>query len=451
MSEKFTTQSTTSESFGDQVSLQPWSAENYADQLMDDLFSDLDNILEGTGKLPAEPMAPPEYISIQEVKVPEITMPPVVVQPQAPTQAPIPPIPPIPPANLAIAPPQQPPSPGIQPKKYSFGEILEKILWVVTALSLVGTLVLWLVHEKKLTWLSALNITPLYKSEKPELTPADLQFINYMMRSLNTIDSKGNSTTKPINNQTNLPAQSRVTLPSNNGNPPQVQTVVQPIYIPYPSNNNVPSSVRVIPAPPKPNNNPNNTKPSIKSTNKVSLIPPVLSFKPPAGPAPKVIESPYPRKLKIVRRNTENNQNVAEIPRPTRRRSENTQTNFIPFPPPPPTNGEIPILPQLSIPNPNGSSNSNTAFNPNIPPPPNTNNVAPTIPNIGPETKSTLVGVLESGNSSAALFDVNGITQRIRAGEGIGSSGWSLVSVANKEAVIRRNGEVKSVYVGQKF
>jgi Tfp pilus assembly protein PilP len=61
------------------------------------------------------------------------------------------------------------------------------------------------------------------------------------------------------------------------------------------------------------------------------------------------------------------------------------------------------------------------------------------------------VGLLELGEQSAALFDITGITQRINVGQAIGASGWTLVSVANQEAVIRRNGEVRSVYVGQKF
>jgi Tfp pilus assembly protein PilP len=68
-----------------------------------------------------------------------------------------------------------------------------------------------------------------------------------------------------------------------------------------------------------------------------------------------------------------------------------------------------------------------------------------------PGAKHTLVGLLELGDRSAALFDINGSTQRFNVGEGIGNSGWTLVSVANQEAVIRRNGEVRSVYVGQRF
>jgi hypothetical protein len=76
---------------------------------------------------------------------------------------------------------------------------------------------------------------------------------------------------------------------------------------------------------------------------------------------------------------------------------------------------------------------------------------AATAPNIAAVTHHVLIGVLELGDRSAALFDVDGIPQRIQIGEAIGASGWTLVSVQNQEAIVRRNGEVRSIYVGQKF
>jgi Tfp pilus assembly protein PilP len=63
----------------------------------------------------------------------------------------------------------------------------------------------------------------------------------------------------------------------------------------------------------------------------------------------------------------------------------------------------------------------------------------------------TLLGVLELGERSAALFEIQGVPQRVYIGERIGDSGWSLVSVANEEAVVRRNGEVRTLYIGQNF
>jgi hypothetical protein len=62
-----------------------------------------------------------------------------------------------------------------------------------------------------------------------------------------------------------------------------------------------------------------------------------------------------------------------------------------------------------------------------------------------------LSGVLNQGDRSVALFEVNGISQRFEIGESLGSSGWTLVEVTQNQAMIRRNGEVRSVYVGQTF
>lgn len=73
------------------------------------------------------------------------------------------------------------------------------------------------------------------------------------------------------------------------------------------------------------------------------------------------------------------------------------------------------------------------------------------VPNIAATSSHALVGILELGDRSAALFEINGIPQRIEIGAPIGQSGWTLVSVSNQEAIVRRNGEVRSIYVGQKF
>ncbi|MGD1905789.1 MAG: hypothetical protein ACFB0C_07325 [Leptolyngbyaceae cyanobacterium] len=72
-------------------------------------------------------------------------------------------------------------------------------------------------------------------------------------------------------------------------------------------------------------------------------------------------------------------------------------------------------------------------------------------PTAAPASRHVLVGILELGNRSAALFEIEGIPQRVYIGERIGNSGWSLVAVANGEATIRRNGEVRSIFIGQQF
>ncbi|WP_017721883.1 hypothetical protein [Kamptonema formosum] len=75
------------------------------------------------------------------------------------------------------------------------------------------------------------------------------------------------------------------------------------------------------------------------------------------------------------------------------------------------------------------------------------------VPSLAPQSPAAavtykLTGVLDIGERSGALFEIAGVAQRINIGESIGSSGWTLVSVKNQEATIRRNGEVRSIKVG---
>lgn len=117
---------------------------------------------------------------------------------------------------------------------------------------------------------------------------------------------------------------------------------------------------------------------------------------------------------------------------------------YIPVYQPPQGTAAAPTAPSLGVPGAPAAPTSGTAA------------VAPTraIPNIAPgATAYTLVGVFESSDPtrSAALFEGNGTTQRIYVGEAIGGSGWTLVSVESNEAIVRRNGEVRSIYAGQQF
>lgn len=74
------------------------------------------------------------------------------------------------------------------------------------------------------------------------------------------------------------------------------------------------------------------------------------------------------------------------------------------------------------------------------------------IPGVqAPTVARTLKGVVEMGDKSAALIEIGGVVQSFRLGESIGSSGWSLVEVSKDRAVLRRNGEVRSISVEQSF
>lgn len=141
-------------------------------------------------------------------------------------------------------------------------------------------------------------------------------------------------------------------------------------------------------------------------------------------------------------------------------------TTVIPLPsqltlPQPPATGlsklmpPLPQLPQIKLPQMKGSGQAAPSPSPAgkaLPStlPPLSPNQVPTAPSAS-TVPLTLVAVMDWGDRSAALIELNGITQRFRPGETIGNTGWSLVKVAKNEAVLRRNGEVRSIYTGQQF
>lgn len=78
-------------------------------------------------------------------------------------------------------------------------------------------------------------------------------------------------------------------------------------------------------------------------------------------------------------------------------------------------------------------------------------NAAAAVTNKKPDSEHVLVGILNLGSRSAALFNVDGNSQRAYVGDRVGVSEWSLVSVNGQDVVVRRDGEVRSIYIGQRF
>jgi len=338
------------------VSMPTQSVEADADRLMDDLFADLDRILDGGSRLPSEPIHP-EYIALKSVVVPPIIMPPpshesaLIAQNEQNRFSES--------SQINSQSNQKPPTNNLnfyQLNQKESRNFIDKILFIIACLSLIGV-VGWLIYQKKIPLPFLTKINPQTVTNNITISPEDQQFISYMLRSLELIENKNINPPKPTATALpNLPANVKIP-PIANPNNNQPQTVIERIYIPYPTAQNTPST----------NSNLN-----------------------------------------------QNNNN------------KNTTT-----PTPIPSKAPTP----LAIPTPQTTPNLDF----NVPPPP--------LPGV----THTLVGLLEAGDNSAALFDINGSTQRIKVGEAIGTSGWALVSVASQQAIIRRNGEVRSIYVGQKF
>ena len=356
--------------------IKPWSAESDADKLMDELFSDIDQILDGTSKLPTEPVKP-EYVSLQSLVIPQITMPPAVIQPQELVPQPNPEpseLKPVGSSEMVLA--QTANTPATR-SGWSF----ESFLWAAGIASLLGTIILLLIKQDRLTWPWSLNPVASSSTQNNQVADSDAQFGSYMLRSLDVIDRKTQANQQAVqatggSGTTNLPPVSDSGNSSAASN--QTPTVLERVYIPvYP-----PQAPSAFPAP-----SAAGVRPS---------APPPLRIAKPSAIAPARAAKP-------------------STPAPARAAKPSTPA------------------PSAAAPAPAVGTNLPAA--------------SPAVT----AAKHTLVGLLELGEQSAALFDITGITQRINVGQAIGASGWTLVSVANQEAVIRRNGEVRSVYVGQKF
>ena len=137
------------------TSIQPWSVDKYADQLMDDLFADIDRVLEGGSiSTPEQPQS--EYISLQPVQVSQVTLPPSWVPPDELLQGQ--------PDKLDNTPRSIVQTPmaldisveEIEPegdKHRGEGKLFEKLLLGLALASAAATLLLWRVSQGKLNWL----------------------------------------------------------------------------------------------------------------------------------------------------------------------------------------------------------------------------------------------------------------------------------------------------------
>jgi hypothetical protein len=64
----------------------------------------------------------------------------------------------------------------------------------------------------------------------------------------------------------------------------------------------------------------------------------------------------------------------------------------------------------------------------------------------------SLIKTLTTGDRPGAIFEMNNQTQTVYAGDKIGKSDWSLLTVAKGEVIVKKvGGVIRSIYVGQKF
>lgn len=392
--------------------IKPWSVEQDADALMDDLFSDFDRLLEGGTQLPRETVQF-ESSPLPSVVMPEIAAPLSLTSETSPAREVSPA------ASVAeLEKEQVRPQPaiaqskGTRQRKRGSMQHWDKILFGVACLALLGAIA-WLVARGKLNfkpnfWQSFLNagVKQSPSSEIAALSESDAQFINYMLRSLDLIDSKAASSPQAANSaQSALPP-----APGTNAASGSVPQVIERVYIPI--------------------------YPAVPGTAGGLLPSPSLS------PSPAT-SSP--------------NSSTRSAPAATPKTNDNNTRSAAPAAKPTSPQAAAPA-PQTTAPRAAASSAakppsqpSPSAPAPAAAPAPQTTASLPPAPE-PPLGKYSLVGlIVGSDGNSAALFNLNGVTQRVRAGEAVGDSGWTLYSAGNQSAIVRRNGEVREIYVGQKF
>lgn len=316
-----------------------WSADEDANRLMDDVFSDIDSLLSGkqpTAKIQTASQG--DYASIQSLVVPPADFDGDRLEEEDIAKTPV-------------------------VLKRGWGYYSERLLLIGSSATLVAV-ALWMAVNDRLIpqFLSNSAAVVEVGADATAEVVAEPIFADYVQRALDNIDRQPTSQPIPVAGQPQVgiplaPDQN----PAVNGQSPQV---IERIYIPvYPPEAAV------------------GTQPPVQSA------PPVIVTAPPVAPTPPQ-----------------------------------------------------PVQPQVTIPN--------TLISP--PPPLATVPTLPAPPAVAKDIY-TLSGVLDSGDRSAALFNVNGVTQRFKVGEMIGSSNWKLISLRENQVLIGQGGQTKTLYAGESF
>jgi hypothetical protein len=444
----------------DLLANEPWSIEFYADGLMDELFADIDEILDASVSLPSQTVRygsraprrspeetiarewfykpgnystplPSEYESVQTVNVPQIVLPSTLNRTgQGVSQ--------LRNKQVGTVVVDTPGVRAISTRREQTRRALKKLLILGTTIgaAIAGTIYLFqsgilLLLTSKLTQPQTLYVPQM---QLPTKVDVEAELVDYMLGALAIIDQQ-NAT----NNQQFVRSGLTNRLASNsnaiafagnqpvgnlppplaaNNTPPisnRSSKVVERIYIPI---YQAPSPMRYAP-------------PTIPGTPTL-LRPTATNSKTSQSDVVKTALNTVKQAAKPVAVNM-----LTAVREEIKPLSVRTAPITVKQPPNP-----LPALPVVPF----------RAASPTLPTTTAPAQQQASLPTTTPALPShTLKGLLELGNKSAALFQVEGVTRHINIGESIGSSGWTLVDVSNDEAIVRRNGEVRSIYAGQKL
>ncbi|WP_377477567.1 MAG: hypothetical protein P2A85_03560 [Microcoleus anatoxicus] len=393
------------------VTAETVAVESYADRLMDELFEGVDRAFDESGGLPTEPVQP-EIITLKSISVPQIVLSPPPAMGYQRSEKDVAAIA----RRVALE----------TTKKHQSKQSFDKMLLGAAFGSLMLVLGLWLASRSGLVRLPVATTTSTTPTATTKTAP-DTEFSEYVQRSLEAIEQK-----KSPQANVQLPGVPGVappgTLPniSISGAPPATAGLSTAV-------NRVAEAIEQAAA----------QQPGAP-TPQVVIIPPANTTVTNPLPAPTVAVSPSAnppssgRAIAVAGSTSPSTSPVATSPSPST--SPEPKISAREEPAAPPAAAPAAAAPSAAAP-------SAAAVQPAAP------QSQPATPSVSttPTAAHTLVGILELGDRSAALFEVDGVARRIYVGESIGASGWTLAEIKNQEAVIRKGGDVRSVFVGQKF
>jgi hypothetical protein len=302
---------------------------------------------------------------------------------------------------------------------------LDKIIFLIATAYFIAVGV-WFIRQEKQQTLASVNT---------QILPNQQGLVSSQENIVNQTDNKEQETTiKPQINQPNIKPETTQLTTNSTQNLPRIdvsRTVTsQPSSIPMQKNNN--SNIvtnkskvdqQILPPPPPPTLPSSLPTPlSLAKVSVTSNTPVKVSSPPPPKPSSSVQSQPQPQPQKVTSVPILNFQGKKPV-------SVSSNQSILPPPPPP-----------SSL-----SSSENSQFNT-----PNINNQEITA-NINIQAGYSLVGLIELDDQSSALFKNNNSTEKVKLGEQIGLTGWILVSIYNQQAIIQKQGNTKTLIVGQDF
>lgn len=417
-----------------------WTMDTYADGLMDEIFSDIDCILDGKANLSKQIVQPQQHLILHQAAPPQVVPPPTIVTPiQQAEQQRIQ-------AHLDSMAANAPKTAKVKKSRRKIWHNFRQILKVAAGLGIGIAAINWAISSGLLNRLTSKSLQfalqqpvqqKVLEAESVSTAPTQAQIksdlANYMLSALAIIDRQRESndrasanniarTPVPANQATlayaNQPVGQLPAPRTSNNSKPQTRTtrIVERVFVPV---YQAPQPMRYAP-------------PTIAQAPAPTPLPPVETASK-ATPKPSESKAKKAAPVKVAKAKAPETisafASIREI-KPVAVKSKPVSVKQAP---------EIPKMKEATA----------IAPSPEASPAP----VEKKEQKIAsaPTSSHVLEGLLELGEQSAALFKVNGVSRRVQKGETIGASGWTLVDVANGEAIIRRNGEVRSIFAGQKF